>query len=250
VRDLAAFGPFFAVETHPMDSLPQEPWHAMSELVENPGILLDRILAVRAALAAAGGQAPGAVEMRVAASVAHLGLVARLISPALALAVTSGTVLEVALGSTWWQPVLGGAFPLSVSQSPPVSQGVGTVPAGRKTNLERLAALLASRVLDGPVRDLLKATMPWSGSRHVLWGNIASAVNGAASMMATCQPAWAQGSRTIAALLLDQPPLRGTSIVLADGGFRRRSCCLIYRAAPDAAGALCGDCVLSRDPPS
>ncbi|MGH3983503.1 MAG: (2Fe-2S)-binding protein [Pseudonocardiaceae bacterium] len=30
--------------------------------------------------------------------------------------------------------------------------------------------------------------------------------------------------------------------------FVGRSCCLIYRAAPNVAGAVCGDCVLSRDP--
>ncbi|MGH3825441.1 MAG: (2Fe-2S)-binding protein [Pseudonocardiaceae bacterium] len=67
-------------------------------------------------------------------------------------------------------------------------------------------------------------------------------------MIATSQPAWVHPCQMIASLLLDQPPLRGTSIVSADRGFRRRSCCLIYRAAPNAAGAVCGDCVLSRDP--
>ena len=49
VRDLAAFGPFFAVETHTPDSLPREPWHAMSELVDAPDVLTGRVLAVRTA---------------------------------------------------------------------------------------------------------------------------------------------------------------------------------------------------------
>lgn len=31
-------------------------------------------------------------------------------------------------------------------------------------------------------------------------------------------------------------------------GFRRRSCCLIYRAAP-AATAVCGDCILNTTSP-
>lgn len=241
VRDLAVFGSFFAVQTHTRCFIPRGPWHAMSELVEDPGVLMDRADAVRTRLAAAGGQAADAVELRVAVSVTHLGLVARLVSPALAVAVTSGDLLEVDLASTWWQRVLGGAFPLSLPLD------TGTNAGGHEP--ERLACLLASRVLDGPVRDLVEATRSLLVSRHVLWGNVASAVNGAASMIATSQPAWADRSRAIASLLLDQPPLRGTSIASAGGGFRRRSCCLIYRAAPNAAGAVCGDCVLSNNPP-
>jgi hypothetical protein len=242
VRDLATFGPFFAVQTHTPGSMPREPWHVMNELVEDRDVLMDRVAAVRARLAAAGGQAPDAVELRVAASVTHLGLVARLVSPALAVAVTSGDLLEVDLGSTRWQRVLGGAFPLSVPLPADTDAG------GHDARPERLACLLASRVLDGPVRDLVETTMPLSVSRHVLWGNVASAVNGAATMIATSQPVWGRRSQMIASLLLDQPPLRGTSVASPDRGFRRRSCCLIYRAAPNAAGAVCGDCVLSRDP--
>ncbi len=248
MHDLAAFGPFFTVETHTPNSRAREPWHVMSEVVEDREVLMERVLAVRAALAAAGGQAPDAVELRVAASVTHLGLVARLVSPTLAVAVVSGELLGVDLVSTRWQRVLGGAFPLSIP-----------LDAGRKARdrdpnpeprPERLACLLANRVLDGPVRDLVTATLSFSVSRHVLWGNVASAVNGAASMIATSRPAWADRARMIASLLLDQPPLQGTSVGSTGKGFRRRSCCLIYRAAPDAAGAVCGDCVLSRDPPS
>ncbi|MDT7712593.1 MAG: hypothetical protein QOG46_1282 [Pseudonocardiales bacterium] len=245
VRDLAALGPFFAVETHAPGSTPRAPWHVMSELVGAPEVLMDRVLAVRAALASAGGREPGAVELRVAASVAHLGLVARLVSPALAVAVTSGVLLEVDFPSTRWQRVLGGAFPMSLPLD--ASSDIGDRDMKPELSSEHLAFLLASRVLEGPVRDLVEVTMPLSVSRHVLWGNVASAVNGAASMIATCQPPCADRSLRIAALLLEQPPLRGTSAGSPGGGFRRRSCCLIYRAAPDAAGAVCGDCVLSRD---
>ncbi len=248
VRDLAAFGPFFAVQTHPTGSIPREPWHAMNELVEDPGVLMDRVAAVRSRLAAAAGQAPDGVEMRVAASVTHLGLVARLVSPALAVAVTSGELLKVDLDSTRWQRVLGGAFPLSVPQ--PADVDAGGHDAAAEATPQRLVCLLASRVLEGPVRDLVETTVPLSVSRQVLWGNVASAVNGAASVIAARQPAWADRSRVIASLLLDQPPLRGTSVAVAAGGFRRRSCCLIYRTAPNTARAVCGDCVLSGEPPS
>lgn len=246
MRDLAAFGPFFTVETHPPNSRAREPWRVMSEVVEDREILMERVLAVRARLAAAGGQAPDAVELRVAASVTHLGLVARLVSPPLAVAVVSGELLGIDLRSTRWQRVLGGAFPLSI----PMNAEAGGRDPSSGLAPERLACLLADRVLDGPVRDLVTATLSLSVSRHVLWGNVASAVNGAASMIATSRPAWADRSRVIASLLLDQPPLRGTGAGSIGRGFRRRSCCLIYRAAPNAAGTVCGDCVLSRDPPS
>ena len=47
-----------------------------------------------------------------------------------------------------------------------------------------------------------------------------------------------------AAALLDRPPLGAQCDRGPDGAFRRRSCCLIYRAAPGRRGALCGDCAL------
>lgn len=242
VECLAAFGPFFAVETHIPGTVARQPWRVMSELVEDPDVLVDRVAAVRARLAAAGGQGPDAVEWRVAASVTQLGLVARLVSPVLAVAVITGALLEVDLASARWQRVLGGAFPLSVPL------GLTAPPnAGTEADPGQLAGLLGCRVLDGPVRELVEATRSWSVSPRVLWGNVASAVHGAASVIATSQPVWADRSRLIATLLLDQTLLRGTSIASTDRGFRRRSCCLIYRAAPNAAGAVCGDCVLRRE---
>jgi ferric iron reductase protein FhuF len=146
------------------------------------------------------------------------------------------------LGSTRWQRVLGGAFPLSVQRDADADA------SGQDASPERMAWLLARRVLEGPVRDLLEVTRALSVSPQVLWGNVASALNGAASMITASQPAWTNRARVITSLLLDQPPLRDTASASADGRFRRRSCCLIYRAAPNVAGVVCGDCVLSNDP--
>jgi hypothetical protein len=64
-------------------------------------------------------------------------------------------------------------------------------------------------------------------------------------MIAATRPSWAPSARAAASLLLDQSPLRGTSTVTHDGRFRRRSCCLIYRAASSATIPVCGDCVLT-----
>jgi hypothetical protein len=232
VIDTEPLGPFFAVHTH-REAAPAAPWRAISELVTDPAVLRDRVRAVREYLAAGGGQAPDAVEARVAASVTHLGLVARLVSPALAVAVGDGALLDLDPHHTWWQPTIGGAFPLSVAE-----HSAGPVEP------DQLVQRLAERLLDGPVRTINAVVAPMSVSGHVLWGNVASAVHGAASMIATGRPSWARRATAIAARLLDLPPLRGTGDVVA-GRFRRRSCCLIYRAAPGRTGPVCGDCVLT-----
>jgi FhuF-like iron-sulfur protein len=202
--------PFFAVETHPVGAAPRAPWRVMRELVDDPAVLADRVHAVRTRLAA--GRSVDAVEQRVAASVTHLGLVARLVSPALAAALTDSAVPDLDLRHTWWQPVLGGAFPLSVADT--------------TASLDQL--------LNGPVRTLVAATRPFSVSDQILWGNVASALYGAAAMI---------GGRANVDQLMDRPPLRDTGTTV-DGRFRRRSCCLIYRAAPGRDGPVCGDCVL------
>ncbi|MGH3670672.1 MAG: hypothetical protein ACRDSH_08540, partial [Pseudonocardiaceae bacterium] len=207
LRELAAVGPFFAVRTHPIDSHPREPWHPMSELIRDRNILTDRIATVRARLAAGSGRDPEVVEFRVAASVTHLGLVARLISPVLALAVISGTVLEIDLDTTRWQRTLGGAFPLSL---PADTRDDDTHPTP-----EQLAGLLGRRLLSGPVRELVAATGALSVSHHVLQGNVASAVHGAASLIAASQPHRADRVLAIATHMLDQPPLRGSGTISA-----------------------------------
>jgi hypothetical protein len=197
----------------------------MRELVDDPAALLDRVSAVRARLAA--GRSPETVPLRVAASVAHLGLVARLVSPALDVAVRRHAVLDVDPRHTWWQPVLGGPFPLSVTDSP-------------RPGTENFA----SQVLDGPIRTLGEAVATLSVSARILWGNVASAVHGAASMIIAGRPELAKETRAFVARLLAEPPLAGTGTI-TDGRFRRLSCCLIYRAAPDGRGPVCGDCVLA-----
>jgi hypothetical protein len=236
-EEIAALGPFFAVRTHPPGAEPSGSsgaWQPMSRL-----LLEARVSGVRDWLAAAGGQPPGAVEPRVAASVAHLGLAARLISPALAAAVLHGLVLAPRLADLRWQPVLGGPVPLSLPHD--AFDGSPADPAP-----DRLADRLSRCLLDGPLRELADALAPFSVSPHILWGNTASAVNGAATMIAAARPDLTTRTRTITSLLLDRPPLRDANTTAPDGSFLRRSCCLIYRAAPGGKGALCGDCVLSR----
>ncbi|MGF1425247.1 (2Fe-2S)-binding protein [Kitasatospora sp. LaBMicrA B282] len=235
---VAALGPFFAVETHGSTE-PVDPWRPLAELRDDPAVLRERIAGVRGYLAATGRQAPEAVEERVAASVTHLGLVARLISPAFGVAVLDGALFRYGLGDSRWQPALGGLFPLSLPDREPEPVA----------DPAELADRLAVELLGGLVGELSEAVAEFDVSPHILRGNTASAVNGAAAAVARSVPELGGRAHELAARLLDHSPLRGAGTMAADGtGFRRRSCCLVYRAAPGRAGGLCGDCVLASPP--
>lgn len=225
---LSGLGQFFDVDAH-RDDVPAAPWRPLDEVLDDGPVLRDRVAEVRQRLAAGGGQ----VEPRVAASVTHLGMVARLCSPVLAVAAGTGTVLD--LTGSWWQPVTGGAFPLSVPERRP---GVPDV----------LADGVFASLVEGPLRRLDAAIARFSVSPHVRWGNVASAFNGTATMLTAARPEWAARTRALVAALYEVPPLRGTADT-GHGRFRRRSCCLIYRAAPGQAGPKCGDCVLLGEGP-
>ncbi|MDX2972673.1 hypothetical protein, partial [Kribbella solani] len=162
---IAALGPFFAVDQHAPGSPAEPPWHSMAELVDDPSVLRERITQTRAYLGAVSGQEPDAIEVRVAASVTHLGLVARLISPALAAAVLDNRVPILSLAQLHWQPVLGGAFPLSLPELPPATP-------------DNLVERLQLELLNGPVAAVTRA---FEISAHILVGNVASALNGAAT---------------------------------------------------------------------
>ncbi|TDV43101.1 (2Fe-2S)-binding protein [Actinophytocola oryzae] len=225
---LSGLGPFFDVGFHG-DDLPVAPWRPLAEVLDDGPVLRDRVAYVRRFLAQGGGQPDEAVEPRVAASVTHLGMVARLCSPVLAVAAGSGEVLD--LDGSWWQPVVGGAVPLSVPE--------------RHTRVpDDLAAAVCTSLVDGPLRRLDTAIARFSVSSHVRWGNVASALNGATTMLTTARPEWTTRVRALTAALYAVPPLRGTAATV-NGRFRRNSCCLIYRAAPGHAGPKCGDCVLT-----
>ena len=239
---VSALGPFFAFETHDPGSPLAEPWRPMRELTTDPGVLAARVRALRAQLAASGGRPAEEVEWRVAASVAHLGLVARLVSPALAAAAILGVALPVGLDGARWQPLPGGMFPLSLPEPPE------QLPAAEPLPVAGLAARLGELLLDRPVRELAGAVRSLSVSERILRGNAASALGGAVTVLAASPQttdAQAGRARAVAALLLDHPYLRGAAGTDAGGRFRRRSCCLLYRASPRGRGALCGDCVLA-----
>ena len=77
----AEFGPFFASETHAAGAPVDGPWSTLDAALANPQRIKGRVERVQTAL---GAGAASNVSLRVAASVTHLGLVARLLAPALA----------------------------------------------------------------------------------------------------------------------------------------------------------------------
>jgi hypothetical protein len=230
-EELTALGPFFAVQVHGAESgeppaseapPPAASWRSMSELVDGSDALTERVEAVRAFLATGTGQETSAVELRVAASVVHLGLLARVLSPLLALAVLYQRRGDIRAADLWWQPTLGGMFPLSVREA---AIGSGAVFAG------------------SVIGEFNTAIARFGVNEHILRGNVASALAAAARTLSGARPDLRDD---IQALI--SPHLAGSGSFDPDGTtFRRRTCCLIYRVAPDRRGALCGDCALAPD---
>jgi len=229
LADLAALGPYFAVEVHRPGSPLRPPWQSLGELTGSPGALAGRIGEVRERLAAAAGCPATSVEFRVAASIAQLGLCARLLSPTLG-AAAAGRTLPVDVGQARWVPALGGPFRLSLAEAAVAAEA----------DTAATTALLA-----GPITQIVRAVEAMAVSPRVLWGNVASAVNGAAAMIAAARPDLAGPAAETAAAMLASPALVGTFQGRPLRGFRRRNCCLIYRLSPERP-AYCGDCVLGR----
>jgi hypothetical protein len=232
LAELAALGPYFGIESYsPGEPLcpPWQPLGALTGTVTSPGALAARIGEVRERLAAAAGCAAGDVGFRVAASVAQLGLCARLLSPVLG-AAAAGWALTVDTAQARWVPALGGPFRLSLP-----APGDGPPGAGAAACLSLLA---------GPVGQVTRAVEAMAVSPLVLWGNVASAVNGATAMIAKARPDLAAPAAAAATAMLRYPALTGTYEGSPGAGFRRRNCCLIYRLSPPGAPGYCGDCVL------
>jgi hypothetical protein len=181
-------------------------------------VLDARINRVRAALARNGS--PETVDPRVAASIAQLGLAARLIAPVIGLA-----ALELGHADTddwWWQDELGGPFPLSIAMGDGHAQALGGV-------VETITTVMANKY-GVPLRTV--------------WGNVASGTNSAAQLITRARPDLGARAREVVDEILADPRVEGGRL-RSGPSFRRNSCCLIYRL-DTAASSVCGDCVLQR----
>ncbi|MBV9514844.1 MAG: (2Fe-2S)-binding protein [Mycobacteriaceae bacterium] len=193
----------------------------MATLIAGTEELTGRIEAVRTALAQQARRRPDDIEIRVAASVAHLGLIARLLAPAIGAVTLGHTPASLSVEALWWQNQLGGPYPLSVTVG-----SADTVP-GPGPAVEAITAAIAER---------------YAVSDHVLWGNVGSAANSAARLVSTARPDLSVSAHRAADAILADPRVDAGAL-RAGPHFRRRSCCLIYRIADDRT-QTCGDCVL------
>lgn len=217
---LDALGPFVSADVHsgrrPLDG----PWLPLAAMLDR-GVFRRRVARVGGALterAPAGTRVGG----RVATSTTHLGLVARLVAVTIAVRTISPERPAIDWTTTQWQDTLGGPIPLAILE--PTTDPEPLIP----TPVERLTELAASSVGD-----------------HVAWGNVASGVNSAARLIATSCPGRAETAHQVADEILGDPRIEGGTLH-SGPGFRRRSCCLIYRLAGTPTAA-CGDCILTHD---
>ncbi|MEI4270843.1 (2Fe-2S)-binding protein [Klenkia sp. LSe6-5] len=218
LRRAAALGPFCAVDA--------DPGPGAVDLRDG-----DRLLDARtAAVAAVLGPAAGRREVH---SLVHLGVVARVLSPALAAALVAA-VLPVP-GSVLLQPVGSNPVPMTWSGV----RGVDVAVPG-----EVAAALVEHWLvpLVGPWSDAVAAR---SVSRRALTGNVVSALHGTAVVVAGARPDLAAPARAVLDALLAHGPLVGTGGWRPDGSFARRSCCMLHRLP---AAVPCADCVLVGAP--
>lgn len=157
------------------------------------------------------GRRLGTDEARVAVSTLFLGYASRLWCLAIGTAELTGRALDLDPHALGW------------------SSSRGTLTLHCRT--PRLGATPAEEVVDRQLTPLARAWSRWIAP-GALWGNAASALRGAGTVLG---PA----AMSLAEEALDHPLLTGR---LEPGTHRRRSCCLFYRARP---GAYCGDCPLT-----
>src|SRR5438094_4605054 len=121
------------------------------------------------------GMPPEEIDSRASASIHHLGLASRIVAPALATAAVAGVVPAFAAADVWWQRVDGGPVPIGLCRAPD---------ARPVANPHAAATALAGGVIADVVAPVVTAFAETARvSRIVLWGNVASALAGAASML-------------------------------------------------------------------
>ncbi|AUG75789.1 hypothetical protein CFP65_0862 [Kitasatospora sp. MMS16-BH015] len=235
-------GPYFAVGL----GAPGEPapggFTPIRELYAPGGPLTVRV-------AAATGQLRTS-ETRVAVSVLHLGLAARLWSVALGAAALGPGLPELGPDTLHHRWPADGPLELWLP-APEPEPAAGHAPD--------LATAVHRTVIGGhltPLHDTLRAITPIAP--RLLWGNAASALTGSLQILHTriapTHPAAAATALRVTQQLLAATPLLGTGVLAPDEfsppsapqRFRRSTCCLYYRLP---AGGTCGDCVFGTRPP-
>ncbi len=163
-------------------------------------------------------------ELRIGASLVHLGHAARLWSPVLACVLGHGVV-----------PDLGDLHRADDGAQLRLPEPVGE-PVGSPS------ADLLYRVVVQNHMEPLATGLRVNLAPGLLYGNIASALVGTSRVLLSLQPDLRQPIVRITNSLLGTGRLAGTGVITSpDLGFRRHSCCLLYRTP---TGSKCGDCAL------
>ena len=228
-------GPFFAVYIHRRRHI-GDSWCSADALLADPNLMHARVTATRELLATAGSVGSESVDIRTAASLTSLGLMARLISPVFGGALLTGTLPVINLNG--W--LLG---PPGPGPTPVAARAAGGVPCA---GFAELPAAMVQHCLEPVIRPVVERIGEVFGlSSQVLWGNATSALAGAARMVMQVRPDLAVETAAAVGALLETGPLAGAGVwVQPDSSpwfLVRRSCCLLYRL-PGATP--CGDCIL------
>jgi ferric iron reductase protein FhuF len=233
LRAAAGIGDFFDLAA----GEPAGPgFRPLSVLGSDPDAVLTVAGRTRASLASRTGLPLDAVPLRVGASLAFLGLMARWLSPAVGALVLGGVVADLRPEQVLWQQRDDGRLRLALPDVAALSAGGS--PADR-------TELLRSVLLDDGATPLVEAFAEHARlSRTVLWGNVASAVAGLIPVLARRAQAHKADALAVRNQLFAAAPLLGRgTFAVPSGAFRRQSCCLLYKVP--GAGA-CGDCLLTR----
>ncbi|MDH6282059.1 ATP-binding cassette domain-containing protein [Prescottella agglutinans] len=200
-------------------------WRPVRDLYEDPGVLAETVDAVRTRI--------GPTEWRVAASTLFFGYAARLWKSALGGVVLTERLPDLDPDDLEW-----------TCDNGTISLNLRDPRGWRSADPAALVDLAREMVLDRhlvPMVDAIREAEPMSA--RLLWGNVASAVLGAARVIGDgSDPETALRAQSFAETILRDPRLDGAVVPEGDG-YRRRSCCLFYRTP---TSGYCGDCVLTR----
>ena len=235
----ATLGPYFAWAPW-SDEAGWRPW---TDLFDGD-VAAERVAAARAALIGMFGLPEAAAPVRVVASVTFLGYASRVVSPLLGAAVAGGALPTPRPADLRWRAVPGGPLPMAYATT-------GAKPTA-DLDVTALAGALAEVAVGGLLLPLLACFRErFALSPKVLHGNVASALAGAAGMIAGAAPEHAARAAEVVDRMLGLPPLAGAGTLVRPQPERarwflvRRNCCLYYRIP---GGGTCGDCVLTPEP--
>ncbi|NHC32966.1 (2Fe-2S)-binding protein [Dermacoccus nishinomiyaensis] len=245
-------GPFFRVDA----MTPGADWRPLGADLASRGALGAWIDRARERTAAAGSLHSGDVDVRALCAVLHLGVCARVLSPWIASALRGtspgrSTGADVpTLDQLFWQDDGTTTFPLALSPeslarlalATPVALAASDASVAVNASVDHFARALVDRLAIPLTSTAL------TPSASIAWGNVASALHGAARTVVRVDPGQSTAVRQIAdACLTALTAARGRPLTdgrIGTGSFRRHSCCQLYRLPGNSRDTVCGDCVL------